>query len=325
MKVDPQRKNHSLSLFDGAEPSIHTVKFTDALLWEHAAKNLLAQGIAVLPVRYMEKGPPLLTSWVPYQKRLPTETEVEAWSRLGVRLNLAVVCGKVSGNLAELDFDSLPSFVRFFPNRKKTLDETLVISTFRGFKVVFRTTDYPVSFDVADLGLNVLGEGHLSLHPPSVHPSGKPYEVVSSTDEISTIDDFTNSIKKRCFQLKANFPEHIGRSRDELRSEIEIGNIVGKRSLSELQKNKVVNALVPFWTSGKRHHLTIYLTGFLMKRGVRFEDAYDIVSTICDLASDKEKRARLGDVRYHYRNRTSLLPRLKGFSGLRELLGVHEL
>jgi hypothetical protein len=295
------------------------------LFCRNSAKSLLAQKIAVLPVAYMQKGPPLLDTWLEYETRLPTEQEIEQWFPPSVPRNIAVICGKVSGNLAALDFDGLRPFILFFPDRKKLFAETLVVSTFRAFKVYFRTTDWPLTFDVPDLHLNVLGEGHLTLHPPSIHPSGKPYQVVSSTTEPAFIDDFRNSVKKRCLQLKVKFPEHIGRPRDELWPEIKIREQVGKRSLTDAQKQQIIHALVPFWTAGKRHHATMYLTGYLMKQGVRFEDAYEIISIICDLASDKEKRARLSDVRYHYRNRVSLLPRLKGLSGIREILGVEKL
>jgi hypothetical protein len=65
----------------------------------------------------------------------------------------------------------------------------------------------------------------------------------------------------------------------------------------------------------------MYLLGLFLKRGIAEDDACDIISRICDLASDEEKARRLAQVAYHYRKDPSVWTRMKGISGLREILG----
>jgi hypothetical protein len=48
---------------------------------------------------------PLLTSWKPYQERLPTEAEVTQWWTDNPTANVAIITGAISG-LAVIDLDS---------------------------------------------------------------------------------------------------------------------------------------------------------------------------------------------------------------------------
>lgn len=59
-------------------------------------------GLSVLPTRKDTKAP--LTAWKPYQARLATQAEIERWF-IASDTALALVCGRVSGNLEMLDFD----------------------------------------------------------------------------------------------------------------------------------------------------------------------------------------------------------------------------
>lgn len=68
------------------------------------AKNYLLAGLCALPALAAEKRP-ALPSWRDYQKRLPTEPQVNAWFSQE-REALCIVAGAVSGNLECLDFDA---------------------------------------------------------------------------------------------------------------------------------------------------------------------------------------------------------------------------
>ncbi|MCX5682328.1 MAG: bifunctional DNA primase/polymerase [Planctomycetota bacterium] len=73
-------------------------------LAEHAAAYLAA-GLSVLPARRDGDDKRVaLRSWKPYQNRLPTSDEVQAWFS-NAHQALCLVCGGVSGNLEMLDFD----------------------------------------------------------------------------------------------------------------------------------------------------------------------------------------------------------------------------
>lgn len=68
-----------------------------------AALGYQAAALSVLPARLGEKRA-AVPSWKPYQSRLPTQAEVEAWFQNGQDA-LCIVAGKASGNLEILDFD----------------------------------------------------------------------------------------------------------------------------------------------------------------------------------------------------------------------------
>jgi len=67
------------------------------------ARTYLDAGLCVLPARRAEKRP-AVGAWRQYQKRLPTQAEVDAWFANGPDA-LCIVAGAVSGNNELIDFD----------------------------------------------------------------------------------------------------------------------------------------------------------------------------------------------------------------------------
>ena len=135
------------------------------------------QGVNLIPIKFGEKTP--LVEWSRYQTRRITEEDIKNWFSGDIGVNVAVVCGKISGNLVVVDFDDPRAFKRLLSGIDQ---ETLVVKTARGAHVYFRT-DYPINsfkVDIPNLGrIDVKGEGGYVLAPPSVHPSGKTYEFMS--------------------------------------------------------------------------------------------------------------------------------------------------
>jgi hypothetical protein len=128
-----------------------------------------------------------------------------------------------------------------------------------------------------------------------------------------SIDDFDTVMRERCQAIGVRIPiicqpKAAGRR----------ARFAGERRLSEGAKRQIVRATAPFWKNGQRNLLCMYLLGLFVKRGIPQDDAEDVISRICDAASDEEKAQRLCQVSYHYGKRRS--QRLKGISGLRELL-----
>ena len=79
-------------------PSVNTIR--------DAAQSYLAAGLCVLPAHLVEKRP-AVARWKPYQHRLPTPGEVDAWfaDSTGTGDAVCLICGHVSGNLEMIDFD----------------------------------------------------------------------------------------------------------------------------------------------------------------------------------------------------------------------------
>jgi hypothetical protein len=89
--------------------------------------------------------------------------------------NLAVVLGKTSGNLIDVDADSkdlLDLLIDILPT-------TLTTKSYRGGHFYYRT-DFPIRKFILDLGahgkLELAGQGQISILPPSIHPQGTVYE-----------------------------------------------------------------------------------------------------------------------------------------------------
>jgi len=94
-----------------------------------AAQRYLAAGLCVLPARRDQKRPTV--AWKPFQKRLPTEREVDVWFSNG-QTALCVLTGAVSGNLELMDFDQhgalFDAWCEKVRSAKPGLLERLVIS-----------------------------------------------------------------------------------------------------------------------------------------------------------------------------------------------------
>lgn len=175
-----------------------------------AARALREAGLSFIPSYPQNKSPawhllPILTDdagqpvinprnekpkreWRSFMQRQPTPEEIETWFGNG-RLNLAVVCGRVSGNLQVLDFDY--DAAETFPQWQASinpdlLDRLTVIQTGKGYQVYFRVPDYdempsnkilarkpgdkPKSYKVL---IELLSEGSLCTTAPSYHAAAK--------------------------------------------------------------------------------------------------------------------------------------------------------
>ncbi len=142
-----------------------------------AALDYLERGWAVIPVQRGAKRP--LVAWEPYQHRLPTSAEVEAWFAEWPEANIGLVTGAVSG-LVVLDIDPAhdgEESLRRLQRRYGPLPETAIVRTGGGgLHFYFRHPGGEVR-NRAGLapGIDVRGDGGLIVAPPSLHPSGGRY------------------------------------------------------------------------------------------------------------------------------------------------------
>jgi hypothetical protein len=282
------------------------------------AERYAEMGMSVIPVIYGDKKPAV--RWEAYQTRSPTQDELLQWFGNGQARNIGVVCGKVSGNLLVIDFDSPEAYSRFFEGNAELERETPIVRTARGFHVWLRTAEPIRSFVIPDLSVDVIAEAKFVLVPPSIHPSGHPYQFVSGLRTPIIVGDFLQAMKKRCQGLGARIPSLESAPPAQKTGRTRCFGVRGGRKMAEQNKLRIIDAMVGHWIPGRRNHLTMYLLGLFLKRRIAQEDARDIISRICDLASDEEKPQRLAQVAYHYRKDPRVWPYMKGMSGLRELL-----
>lgn len=140
------------------------------------ANYWLDHGVAVIPVAYRDKRPSLPT-WREFQKRLPTAAEVGRWFQSKFT-NLAIVTGW--RGLTVLDFDQTALYQLW---RTWSIDAapharfSYTVQTARGVHVYF-FLNQPVQTMRAGT-IDVKAGGGYVLAPPSIHPSGRYYRLLS--------------------------------------------------------------------------------------------------------------------------------------------------
>jgi hypothetical protein len=141
-------------------------------------------GFSIFPIKHFKKTPPYGIKWGKYQEKRASINQIMRWLAKGLFENIAVICGNVSGGLVCFDFDSSILF------KQLDLDIELlkglgawVIETpreDRGYHIYF-TSKKPIDFTVIKNieGLEIRGNKHYVLLPPSIHPNNYHYEFLN--------------------------------------------------------------------------------------------------------------------------------------------------
>ena len=190
------------------------------------AKKLVDMGLSVIPLNEKSKIP-ALDSWKEYQNRLPTEEELHKWFDDGKK-NIAIVCGKVSGNLDVIDFDNL-DILPFLKDIPILQEKTIIVRTGKGLHIYFRVNEKNIQTrKFENLKIDIKGEGGYVVAPPSIHPSGAVYQFHSESN--------------------IKFYEKIGEFLKYLEEKD--------------QEAKYLWKIIPFWHQGVRNRLIVGLTVF---------------------------------------------------------------
>ena len=142
------------------------------------AEFWLNLGIAAIPIRYRDKRP-AISSWKQYQRQLPSHTELAKWF-YSPYTNIAVITGWK--NLAVVDFDDDTEYEKWalwIARRRiyRYVRQTLTVKTSRGYHV-YVTTSQPAQ-NAKLPGIDIKAQGGYVLTPPSIHPSGVQYKIIS--------------------------------------------------------------------------------------------------------------------------------------------------
>jgi len=127
---------------------------------------------SVLPTELNEKGEPK-TTWKPYQTRKPTPEELQKWFGDGVKRNIGIVTGSISG-IAVVDLDGAEAIQLA---KDLELPDTPVVKTARGYHLYYRYRPGIRNFQKRDdlPGIDLRGDGGYVVAPPSIHTSGVQY------------------------------------------------------------------------------------------------------------------------------------------------------
>ena len=155
------------------------------------ARWWLSQGVDLVPIRSNTKA--IITGYGVNSKHITTEKHAWLWfEKLGV--NLGVICGGMIG-LACVDFDDAEAFDAWQAGPGRGF-ETLIEQTARGYHVFLSCSELPT---VTTKEAEVKAAG-VVMSAPSVHPSGKRYEIVNpapiaslSVEQVKTTFPFVSS------------------------------------------------------------------------------------------------------------------------------------
>jgi hypothetical protein len=167
------------------------------LLSHTFAQSYLALGYAVIPV-YDNKV--AAVEWKPYQRRRPTEIELQQWFVRQQHTNVAIITGAIS-RLVVLDFDD-PALFQQFEAQYDNLAATRTIQTRRGYHLYFQL---PPQLHLASrklVGVDLLSDGRYAIAPPSTS-NGYTYKVTCGGQpktlglrDITRIQGFLDSLTK---------------------------------------------------------------------------------------------------------------------------------
>ncbi|MDW7774368.1 MAG: bifunctional DNA primase/polymerase [Desulfobulbaceae bacterium] len=140
------------------------------------ALEMIALGFSVIPLKPRGKKP-LLSSWMEFQKRIPTQDEISEWFTRWPDANIGLVTGSISG-VAVIDIDSEEGSMWADKNLPKT---SVYQETGKGRHLFYRTNGTKIHNKVGIFpGVDVRGEGGYVVMSPSIHPSGKEYKLIFS-------------------------------------------------------------------------------------------------------------------------------------------------
>lgn len=147
------------------------------------------QGLSVIPLASSGKNP-IIPSWVEYQKRLPTEAEINEWWTKNPNANIGVVTGQISG-LVVVDLDGSEGLLQA---SSMALSSSVISLTGSGKHLWFKSPESPVKNAVRLFpGVDVRGDGGFVVVAPSVHASGRRYRWLNALN-VEKLPTFPQSI-----------------------------------------------------------------------------------------------------------------------------------
>jgi len=256
------------------------------------AQHYYKLGFTPIPCEPRSKKP--THEWGLWQQRRPDWNELEqvwreAISRFGEDLNIATLLGKAHG-LCAVDIDDPQAFKQARQAIGLTEDDlkTWTLLSHDGGALLFRyPRSHPLPARVRNSlwGAELLGDRHLRMLPPSVHPEGTPYRWLKGhePDQIPLAD-----IPEALLQA------FLGdRPKPTPRLATRPYNGHGDGNGLPAWATGVVALLKPHWQKGWRHETALALAGTFAKRGVPKEVAEGIFRELTREANDNEFKDRL--------------------------------
>ncbi len=323
------------------------------------------QGFNVISIQ-LDSKKPAVKSWKEWEEKPQQLDDVIALftDKRGKprAVNLAIICGNISGSLIVVDFDSEKAYLEF--SSRLSLDQGVnltegkpcedgftryyawVVKTGKGFHLYLRPPSEIVeglrTKPNPSLKVDIKANGGYVLAPPSIHPEKKtPYEFVvgPSHEDVKRFLELVEKgqkpqplllpITKEVWEkILAALPGALQVPQREAAQQVpqeqkEAPKQVPQqpaRKLSESEILKVVELLKPAYKPGYRDFIVHYLSGWMKKANVEFESAKRVIELLAQ--GDEEFQARIYVLEWNYglRGAPKDVEKLKGKSGLQEIL-----
>ena len=168
-----------------------------------AALAYLELGLSVVPV----KGKVCPVQWAKFQTQLAPFSYVHNWHRNGLMTGVAIVGGKVSGNLVFMDLDGLEAvahYERCFPHLLDTY--TVVTGSGNGKHFYYFVDKLPAT--TRTKGYELRSDGCYVVAPPSLHPvTGREY--IPNRTEIKRVDNLDEIVTWIMGMIRAHQPARV--------------------------------------------------------------------------------------------------------------------
>ena len=287
-----------------------------------AALFYYGKGLSVIPLKHRSKEP--IIKWAEYQGRVATIDEFKKWFEEKER-NIAIICGRISGNLIVIDFDNEEKFKWFIEEIVPKLPESLkfaisntwIVKTGKGYHIYLRVHEDPEEFAKRFRtkprfieGVDIKGEGGYVVAPPSIHPSGKQYMFIINNPketEIQVID------KKEWDQLL----KHITPKKVEERE----GAYTRVGEFKQLNDNTLIEIkelLKDGWIEGHRQYLALFISGWFGKARIHPICVAKLFKMMVDDGRENELEERLSTIYYSYKKLYGNIPELQELDKLIE-------
>jgi len=182
-------------------------------------KELRNQGLNLIPLKPNSKEPSL--NWKEYQKK-----KYDGF--IPMSANYGVICGQISDNLLVIDIDKTNDKTILDKIIPDCLNKTLVNETGKGFHIYIKTTKHPdktVRLDNNNIHIDIQVKGVYVVGAESIHPNGKTYKQISTTNKIIRLDfkQILKRLEKLGFHtnLKSNEPK----GHELVKGGVKVGNI----------------------------------------------------------------------------------------------------
>jgi hypothetical protein len=182
--------------------------------------RLCDAGLSLIPVKTDGSKAAALPSWKIYQKRLPNDSELRQWFGNGARPGIAIIGGKVSGNLEVIDFDApelISEWRRLVEDSAPRLLAQMpqVETPSGGLHVFYRCAEITGNSKLAMKAdghtlIETRGEGGYVIaagSPATVHHSGKLYKLING--DMAAIPEITPAQREILLDCARSFNERI--------------------------------------------------------------------------------------------------------------------